>query len=183
MILLCFQFGDCRAHKSSGVFLPDRLFQRFCLIRLFPRNRIQVIDTSEMTVVRCLAVDRTKQIELFDDFGRLEIENFPDCALELFLVYLAGAESIDAHAHRLGVTDGVGKLNFTSIGQTSCDDSLCDPAPHVSGAAIHLCWIFSGKRAASVTSHPAIGINDVIAAGYACIAFGTANYETTCWID
>src|SRR4030095_7240918 len=103
-----------------------------------------------MPVVGCFAVDRTKQIELLDDFGWLEIENFPDRALELFFVYLSGAESIDAHADRFGMPDGVGELNFASVGQTGGDDILRHPASHVSGAAIHLRWIFPGERTTAV---------------------------------
>src|SRR5712691_12425427 len=113
-----------------------------------------------MTVVGCLAIDRTKQIELLDDFGRLEIENFPDRALELFLVHLACAESIDAHTYRFGMTDGIGELNFTSVGQTGGDDILRHPTSHVSCAAIYFRWIFPGKRATAVTSHAAVGVAD-----------------------
>src|SRR5262249_38343377 len=111
-----------------------------------------------MTVVGCLAIDRTKKIKLLDDFGRLEVENFPDRALQFFFVDLACTESIDAHAYRFGMTNGIGELNFTSVGQTGGDDILGNPTSHVSGAAIHLCWIFSGKRASAMTSHAAIGI-------------------------
>src|SRR5713101_4325404 len=136
-----------------------------------------------MTVVGSLAIDRAKQIELFDDLGGLETENFPDCALQFFLVHLAGAESINADAYRFGVTDGIGELNFTSVRQAGCDDILRHPASHVSGAAIDLRRIFSGKRAATVPSHPAVGITDDLAAGDACVALGTANYEPACWID
>src|SRR4029450_2687031 len=136
-----------------------------------------------MTVVGSLAIDWTKKVKLLDDFGWLEVENFPDRALQSFLVHLAGAESIDAHAYWFGMTNGVSELNFTSVGQTGGDDILGHPASHVSGAAIHLRWIFPGKRATAMTSHAAIGIADNFAAGYACIAFGPANYEPACWID
>src|SRR5438445_7175857 len=136
-----------------------------------------------MTVVGCFAIDRSKQIELLDDLGWLEIENFPDGALQFFFVHLAGAEGVHAHAHGLGMTNGVGELNFTSVRQTRCDDILRHPAPHVSSAAIHLCWVFSGKRAAAVTSHPTIGIADDFAAGYACIPLGSADYEPPRRID
>src|SRR5438270_5128963 len=121
-----------------------------------------------MAVIGCLPIDRAKEIQLLNDFRRFEVENFPDCPLKFFFVDFAGTESIDADADGLGMANGVGELNFTSFRQTSCDDSLCDPAPHVSGAAIHLCWIFSGKRAASVASHSAVGITDDLATRDAC---------------
>jgi len=136
-----------------------------------------------MTVVGSLAIDGAKQIELFDDLGGLETENFPDRALQFFLVHLSGAESINADAYRFGMTDGIGELNFTSVRQAGCDDILRHPASHVSGATIHFRWVFSGKRATAVTSHSAIGITDDFAAGDARVALGTANYEPACWID
>src|ERR1700757_38718 len=136
-----------------------------------------------MAVVGCLAIDRTKKIQLFDDFGWLEVENFPNGALELFFVHLASAESIDAYAYRFGMADGVRKLHFTSVGQTRGDDILRHPASHVSGAAIHFRWIFPRKCATSMTSHAAIGVADNFAAGYACVALGPTNYKPTCWID
>src|SRR4029077_19663080 len=136
-----------------------------------------------MTVVGGLAIDRPKQIELFDDLGGLETENFPDRALQFFLVHLPGAESINADAYRFGMPDGVGELNFTSVSQTGGDDILCHPATHVSGATIHFRWVFSGKRATAVTSHSAIGITDDFATGDARVTLGTANYEPAGWID
>src|SRR4030095_8984288 len=136
-----------------------------------------------MTVVGSLAIDWTKKVKLLDDVGWLEVENFPDRALQSFLVHLAGAESIDAHAYRFGMADGVGELNFTSVGPTGGGDILGHPASHVSGAAIHFRRIFSGKRATAVPSHPAISVADNFAAGYVCIALGSANYEPACWID
>src|SRR5262245_28603239 len=136
-----------------------------------------------MAVVGCFTIDRTKQIELLDDFGRLEIENFPDCALQLFFVHLSCAESVDADAYRLGMADGIGELNFTSVGQTGGDDILRHPASHVSGAAIHFRRVLSGKRATAVTSHPAVGIADDFAARYASISLGATDYESACRID
>src|SRR5437762_14328353 len=128
--------------------LSHSLLERLRLVRFFPSYGIQIIDASEMTVVGCFAIDRTKQIELLDDFRRFEVENFPDCPLKFFFVDFAGTESIDAHANGLGMADGVGELNFTPFRQPSCDDCVCDPAPHISGAAIDLCRSFPGNRSA-----------------------------------
>src|ERR1700747_1011964 len=94
--------------------LSHNLLKRLRLVRFFPGYRIQIINTSEMTVVGCFAIDRTKQIELLDDFRRFEVENFPDRPLKFFFVDFAGTESIDADANGLRMTDGVGELNFTS---------------------------------------------------------------------
>src|SRR6266436_8425359 len=136
-----------------------------------------------MAVVGRFAIDRTQQIELIDDFCRLEIENFPNCPFQFFLVDFAGAEGIDADANGLGMADGIRELNFASVCQTGCYDILCYPAAHVSRATIHLRGILSGKRAAAVPSHTTIGVADDLATGYACIAFRAPDYEPARWID
>src|SRR6266404_9859168 len=124
-----------------------------------------------MAVIGCLPIDRAKEIQLLNDFRRFEVENFPDCPLKLFFVDFAGTESIDADANGLGMADGIGELNFTSVRQTGCYDILGYPAAHVSRATIYLRGILSGKRAAAVPSHSTIGIADDLPTGYASIAF------------
>src|SRR5947208_4202758 len=136
-----------------------------------------------MTVVRRLAVNRPEQIELFDDLGRLEIENFSDGALQFFFVHFAGAEGIDTHAHGFGMTDGISELNLASIRQAGCDNILCDPPAHVSCAAIYLRRVFSGERSATVPSHSAIGIANDLTPRYTCITFGTADHEPASGVD
>ena len=96
-----------------------------------------------MTVVCGLAVDRTKKIELADDIRWLEGENGFDGFLDTFLGHLVGAESINVDADGLWVADGVGKLHFATIGETSGNDVLCNVATHVGGAAIDFGWILS----------------------------------------
>src|SRR5437762_9643072 len=135
-----------------------------------------------MAVIGCLPIDRAKEIQLLNDFRRFEVENFPDCPLKFFFVDFAGTESIDADANGLGMTDGVGELNFTSIRQTGGHDILHYPAAHVSRATIYLRGILSGKRAAAVPSHSAVGVADDFATGYACIAFRAPDYEPARWI-
>src|SRR5438270_12097866 len=100
-----------------------------------------------MAVIGCLPIDRAKEIQLLDNFRRFEVENFPDCPLKFFFVDFAGTESIDTDAYGLGMTDGVGELNFTSICQTGCHDILRYPAAHVSRAAVASGTIFSRVRA------------------------------------
>ena len=63
------------------------------------------------------------------------------------------------------------------------DDILRDVARHVAGGAVHLGWIFSGKRAAAVTAVAAVGVDDNLAAGEAGVAHGTAGDEAAGGID
>src|SRR5260370_30962796 len=126
------------------------------LVRFLPGQRVEVGHASEMAVIGCLPIDRAKEIQLLNDFRRFEVENFPDCPLKFFFVDFAGTESIDADANRLGMTDGVGELNFTSISQTGGHDILRYPAAHVSRAAVDFGCIFSRERAAALPSHSAV---------------------------
>ena len=71
-----------------------------------------------MSVVSCFAINRPQQVKLLDDLGRFEIENFPDCALQLLIIYFAGAKGIDADANGFWMTDGIGELDFATIGQS-----------------------------------------------------------------
>ncbi len=72
---------------------------------------------------------------------------------------LLRAESIDVNAQRLGMADGIGELHFAFFRQACRDHILCNPAPHVSRAAIDFARIFSRKRASAVPAHSAIGID------------------------
>src|SRR5207245_3473285 len=90
---------------------------------------------------------------------------------------------IDPPADGLRVTNGVRKLNFTSVCQAGCDHVLRNPASHVSGASVHFARVFSGKRSPTVPSHSAVAIANDLAPGYSCIAFRTADHKPACWID
>ena len=76
------------------------------------------------------------------------------------------------------MANGVGELDFAAVGQSRRDDILRHITAHVSRAAIHFARIFAGKRAAAVTSHAAIAIDDNLAAGQAGVALRPADDET-----
>src|SRR6266436_3387961 len=127
-----------------------------------------------MSVVGGLAINRPEQIQLFDDFGRLKIENFANRTFDLLVIHFAGAERVDADANRIGVADGVGELHFAAISQLRSDHILRDPASHVSRAAIDFARVLPGKRAAAVASHSTVSIATALAAGDSGIAFRSA---------
>ncbi len=84
---------------------------------------------------------------------------------------------------RLGHADGVGELDFSARGQAGSNHVLGDVAGHVAGRAIDLRRIFAGERAAAVTAHAAVGIDDDFASGEAGIAVRTADDEAAGGID
>ena len=104
-------------------------------------------------------------------------------ALDRFLVDGVGAEGVDVHAHRIGMADGVGELDFAARREAGRDDVLRDPAAHVSRAAIDLGRIFAGERAAAVTAHAAVAVDDDLAAGQTGVALRSADDETAGRVD
>src|SRR5436190_22985295 len=100
-----------------------------------------------MTVVGRLPINRAKQIELPDNIGGFEIENFPNRALQFFLIHIAGAEGIDAHTHPFRMANRIGELDFATNPQPRSNHILRYPTSPVSPAAIDLSWLLARKRA------------------------------------
>ena len=84
---------------------------------------------------------------------------------------------------RVRIADGVGELNFAARRQTGGHDVLRDLAAHVSRAAIHLGRVLAGERAAAVTAHAAVAVDDDLAAGQTGVALRSADDETAGRID
>src|SRR5438067_4911427 len=145
---------------------------------MLPCN-VTVHNFAEVSVVRGLGVNRSEQVELLDDIGRLERKGAVHGALDCFFGHGVRAESVDVHADGIGIADRVGELDFATRGEASRHDILGDPAAHVGSAAIDLTRIFSGKGAAAVPSPTPVAIDDDFAAGQARVALGTANNKTS----
>ena len=77
----------------------------------------------------------------------------------------------------LGDTDGVGKLQRAAFGQTCGHDVFRQIACGVGRGAVYLCRILAGKRAAAVGGGPAVGVDDDLASGQACVPVGATDDE------
>src|SRR5438477_11419501 len=84
--------------RSDNCPLADRLFESIDFVRFFPSN--VRIALSEMSIVSGLGINRSKQIELFDNRCRFETEDFADRALDFFIAHDASPESIHANRNR-----------------------------------------------------------------------------------
>ena len=82
-----------------------------------------------------------------------------------------------------GNANRISQLHFDARCQPGSHDILRDVARHVAGRAIHLRRIFARERAAAVTAHAAVGIDDDLAAGETGIAVRSADDETAGRID
>src|SRR5206468_3751383 len=139
--------------KGSSVRSFHSSFQGAGFIRAFPGDAVEVVHLAEVAVIGRLRVNRTEQVQLLDDVGGLETEDFANRFLDEFIGHLAGAEGIHTNADRIGVTDGVGELNFRAGGEPGSDDVLRHVTAHVSSAAVHFARVFAAEGASAVASH------------------------------
>src|SRR5579872_4726365 len=110
--------------KSFMVVLFDSFLQRAHFVGLLPRQACWIVGLAKMAVVGGFAINRTQQVQLPDDRRGFEIENFPHRDLDFLIAHLAGAKCIYANRHRIGMADGVGKLDFGALGQSRRDNVL-----------------------------------------------------------
>jgi len=162
--------------------LADCFFKRFRFISQFPSD-LGIIDFAEVAVVGGFGVDWAEEVELFDDVGGFEGENFQDGVEDGVIAVVAGAEGVDVNANGFGVTDGVGKLDFATGGEAGGDDIFGDPTAHVGSAAVHFGRVLAGKGTAAVTAHAAVGINDDFASGQATVTLRPADNEVAGRVD
>ena len=95
----------------------------------------------------------------------------------------AGPERLDGQADRVGDPDAVGDLDLEPVGQTGGHDVLGHPARGVGRRAVDLRRILAAERAAAVTGHPAVAVDDDLPAGQAGVAHRPADHEATGRVD
>ena len=96
---------------------------------------------------------------------------------------MAGAESVHVDAHGLRHADGVGQLDFSSVGKARGHDVLCDVTAHIGGAAIHFAGILAAEGATAVAGRAAVGVHNDFPARQAAVAHRTANDKAASGID
>src|SRR5690606_746886 len=132
---------------------------------------------AEVAVVGRSGIDRAEEVQLADDVGRLEREHLEDGREDVAVGAGPGAESIDVDADRAGVPDRVGKLDFALPGEAGGDDVFSDPAAEVRRAAVDFARVLAGERAAAVTAHAAVRVDDDLAAGEPAVPLRAADDE------
>ena len=79
--------------------------------------------------------------------------------------------------------DRVGDLDLAAIRQVGGDDVLGDVARRVGRGAVDLGRVLAGEGAAAVARHPAVGVDDDLAAGEAGVADRAADHELAGRVD
>ena len=122
-------------------------------------------------------IDRSQQIELFDQRPRAEIEQARDRLRNVVVGDDTGPERRDVDTHGLCDTDGIGDLDLASGGDLGGDDVLRDVACKIGSAPVDLGWIFPAECAASVTAHAAVRVDDDLAPREPGITVGPTDDE------
>ena len=104
-------------------------------------------------------------------------------ALDLVVVDPAGAERLDRERDRPGDADAVRDLDLEAVGEAGGDDVLGDPAGGVRRRAVDLRRILAGEGSATVAGHPAVAVDDDLAAGQPGIAHRAAGHEASGRVD
>src|SRR5439155_26810968 len=79
--------------------------------------------------------------------------------------------------------DRVCDLRLAAVGETGRDDILGHPPHRVGPAAVDLGRVLPGERPAAVPGHPAVGVDDYLAAGQASVAHRAADLEPPGRVD
>ena len=136
-----------------------------------------------MTIGGRLAVDGATQVEVVDDGARTQVEDLVHRTLDIGLGNVRRAERLDHDGDRLRDADSISNLNLATVGQVSSHHVLRNPTSGVSSGAVNLRAVLAGERAAAVTAHAAIGVDNNLAAGEAAVAHRSADDEATGRVD
>src|SRR5579871_6994117 len=104
---------------------------------------------------------------------------------DLLIAQSAGRGPVRRHpnAQRIGMTNGIRKLNFALGGQAGGDNILGDVTSHVRGRAVHLGRIFAAESPAAMSAAATVGIDDDLPAGQTAVAVWSTFQETAGRVD
>src|SRR5712692_10961579 len=130
-----------------------------------------------MAVSRGRGINRTQQIQGLNNSLGTQIEVLHDKVRNHVVWNSAGTEGLDMDGHRSCDADGVGYLNFATVGKPGGNDVFRYVTRGISGGTVDLRRIFAGKCTAAVTRHTAVSIDNDLTAGKPAIADRAADHE------
>src|SRR5262249_26177344 len=129
-------------------------------VGLFPSKLSIFRSPAEVTVGSGGAIDGPLEIEDLNNTLWTKIETVLYKPGDFRLGNYSGPESIDEDRYGLRDTNDIGQLYFTALRQLGCNNIFGNVTRHISCAAIDFRRIFSRKRAAAVTPHAPVSVND-----------------------
>src|SRR5205085_4942122 len=119
---------------------------------------------AEVSVRRGLGVHRSAEIQIADDRRGTEVERVPDRLEDARGVDVFGPERVDVQRHRMRDADRIGHLELETVRQPGGHDVLRDVPRHVRAGPIDLRRVLPRETAAAVRRHPAVAVDDDLAA-------------------
>ena len=169
----------CLSPGVVGLFQSSVTTELADTVRILPRGIGWIAPMAEVAVVGGFRVNGATEAEMANDLGRAEIKGLVYGFLDSFEANFFSIEGIEANGDGMGMANGVGELDFHTIGEAGGDNVLGDIATHVGGAAVDFGGIFPTEGATPVATRPAVGIDDDFAAGETAIAFRSPDDEAT----
>src|SRR5512133_1102278 len=167
--------GGARGAEAGG------LAQGGSLVGALPGE--VVVVAAEVPVGGGLLIDRAVQVQGVAEGAGAQVEVLVDEPLDLPAADLVGPEGLDHDRHRMRDADGVGDLDLGAGGQPRGHDVLGHVTRGVRGRAVDLRGILSAERAAAVTGHAAVGVDDDLAPGQPGVAHRPADDEAPGRVD
>src|SRR5215813_4744571 len=136
--------------------LASRVAQGILLVRAFPGEIL--VRAAEVTIGRGSLIDRPQQVQVLDDFPRLEPKGVADRFGNLLFGGGGRPEGVHQNRHRIGQADRIGNLDLAAASKAGRHYVFGDVARHVRGRAIYLGGILARERATPVAPHTAVGV-------------------------
>ena len=124
-----------------------------------------------------------QQIKHLGDGVWTQVEHLTHQLDDLVVGNFASAEGIQRNRSRLSDADCVGNLDLATLSQAGSHDVLGHVTTGVGRRTVNLGWIFTRERAAAVTGHAAVGVNDDLATGQAAVANRATDDELASRVD
>jgi hypothetical protein len=169
----------CISPSGFGLFDSSVTTELADTVRVLPRGVGWIAPMAEVAVVGGFRINGAAETEMANDFGWAEIKCLMDGFFDAFEANFLGVEGIETDGDGVGMTDGVGELDFHAIGEASSDNVFGDIAAHVGGAAVDFGGVFTAEGATPVAAGSTVGIDDDFAAGQAAIPFGSPDDNAT----
>ena len=131
-----------------------------------------------------LLVDRAAQVEALDDRGGAQVEDSCTSAGRASPGRSRTVPNVSTITDT-GCATPIAYATCTSqrVGDAGGDDVLRHVAHRVGGRAVDLRRVLAAERAATVTGHAAVGVDDDLATGEAAVGVRTAELERAGRVD
>lgn len=143
------------------------------------------VVSSEVTILGCLLVNGSLQVQFFDNMAWSKVEILQHDLSDVLVVQPIhrGSVRVNVDRERVSETDSVRYLHEGSVCELVGNDRLGNVSGIVGSRSVDLGWVLSGKGTTTVGSPAAVRINDNLATSQTSISVGTTFDEGSRGVD